>query len=601
MAIDYNQIRANADIVKVISSYIPLKRSGKNYVGVCPFHDDTSPSMFVSPDKQIYKCFACGAAGNVFTFVQNYENIDFHDAVRKVCELSGQHIEELANLKRDRNVDPEKEVLYKIFEDLTKYYIYALHSSEGNEALEYLKKRGIDETIIDEFQIGFSPSNPKVSIRYLQNKGYKNDDIIKAGIGAFRNGEVYDMYSGRITFPLCDNYGRVIGYSARKINNDPNDAKYRNTNETPLFHKSNVLYHYHKADKTARKDGYVYVLEGFMDVIALYRIGIKSAVAIMGTALTQEHVRLLKKLNCEIRLSLDGDLAGQMATYKNLQLFGELYKKVKVVKKNLDSKDADEILSVQGSEALYNSLQNFISPLDFVIKYLQGNYNLNNYDDKQNFVTTIESVFSAFNLDELSFDYYSKQISNLTGFSVNVVQDILKKKKTINKQQQPATKKRQEVAINNYKIKLNRYEKIEKIYLQYMLKDNKYIEIFNEDIGFMQNQAYRRILAIINDYYRKDGKVMEADLYSNQEINKEKDPYTYEYFRDLMDNDEQGFDINKLPREDFKRILTEQKVIEQNEKNVINKIRTTNASNEEQIQLLLKQIELKKQKQKCKK
>lgn len=598
MAVDYNQIRLNADIVKVISSYIPLKRSGKNFVGVCPFHDDTSPSMFVSPDKQIYKCFACGASGNVFTFVQNYENIEFKQAVKKVCDLTGQKVEGLSNEVFKKFVDPEKEVLYKIFEDLTKYYMYLLHSTEGKDALDYLRKRGIDDSIIEEFQIGYSPADSRASIKYLQNKGYKNDDIIKAGIGAFRNGEVFDMYSNRVTFPLCDSYGRVIGYSARKIINDPNEAKYRNTNETPLFHKSDVLYHYHKADKTARKDGFVYVLEGFMDVIALYRIGIKSAVAIMGTALTQEHIKLLKKLNCEIRMSLDGDLPGQMATYKNLQLFKDLHKKVKVVNKNVDSKDADEILSTQGGEALYNSLQDLSSPLDFTIKYLQGNFNLNNYDDKQGFINTIKDVFLAFNLDDLSFDYYSKQISNLTGFSINLVQDILRNKSS--NKNPTFTRKRQEVAINNYEIKLNKYEKIEKIYLQYMLKDNKYINVFNEDIGFMQNQAYRRILAIINDYYRRDGRVYEADLYSSQELNREKDPYTYQYFKDLVDNDELGFDINKLPREDFKRILTEQKVIEQDEKNVIKQIRMTNES-DQQVDLLLKQIELKKKKQQCKK
>ena len=597
VAVDFNQIRANADIVKVISSYIPLKRSGKNFVGVCPFHDDTSPSMFVSPDKQIYKCFSCGASGNVFTFVQNYENIEFKQAVKKVADLTGQKVEGLASEVFNKYVDPEKEVLYKIFEDLTKYYMYLLKSTDGKEALDYLRNRGIDDTIIEEFQIGFSPVDSRASIKFLQNKGYKNDDIIKAGIGAFKNGEVYDMYSGRITFPLCDSYGRVIAYSARKISKDPNEAKYRNTNETILFHKSDVLYHYHKADKTARKDGFVYVLEGFMDVIALYRIGIKSAVAIMGTALTQEHIKLLKKLNCEIRMSLDGDLPGQMATYKNLQLFGDLYSKVKVVNKNLDSKDADEILSRQGSEALYNSLQDLSSPLDFIIKYLQGNFNLNNYDDKQNFVKTIKDVFNSFKLDELSFDYYSKQISNLTGFSLNLVQDILRRKANV--VNQPITRKRQENAIKNYEIKLNKYEKIEKIYLQYMLKDNKYINVFNEDIGFMQNQAYRRILAIINDYYRRDGKVMEADLYSSQELNQQKDPLTYSYFKDLLDNDEQGFDINKLPREDFKRILTEQKVIEQNEKTIINQIKMTNES-EQQMDLLLKQIELKKKKQQCK-
>ena len=178
MAVDFNQIRANADIVKVISSYIPLKRSGKNFVGVCPFHDDTSPSMFVSPDKQIYKCFACGASGNVFTFVQNYENIEFKQAVKKVADLTGQKVEGLASEVFNKYVDPEKEVLYKIFEDLTKYYMYLLKSTDGKEALDYLRNRGIDDTIIEEFQIGFSPVDSRTSIKFLQNKGYKNDDII---------------------------------------------------------------------------------------------------------------------------------------------------------------------------------------------------------------------------------------------------------------------------------------------------------------------------------------------------------------------------------------------------------------------------------------
>ena len=177
MAVDFNQIRANADIVKVISSYIPLKRSGKNFVGVCPFHDDTSPSMFVSPDKQIYKCFACGASGNVFTFVQNYENIEFKQAVKKVADLTGQKVEGLASEVFNKYVDPEKEVLYKIFEDLTKYYMYLLKSTDGKEALDYLRNRGIDDTIIEEFQIGFSPVDSRASIKFLQNKGYKKECV----------------------------------------------------------------------------------------------------------------------------------------------------------------------------------------------------------------------------------------------------------------------------------------------------------------------------------------------------------------------------------------------------------------------------------------
>ena len=350
--IDVNKIRSNADIVRVVSSYLPLQQKGRNYVAVCPFHNDSNPSLTVSQEKQIYKCFSCNASGNVFTFVQEYEKIGFLEAVRKVCELTNQRVEGFEKVIKKNEVPKEKQVLYNLLNDLGNFYSYNLKNSSNKEAYEYIKNRGLEDKYLDEYRVGYAPYESEKTIKFLKAKGYSNDDILNSGVGIEANGTIYDRYNGRLVFPLFDTYNRIIGFSARKLPSSKDEAKYVNTTETPLFHKSNVLYNYYQAEKISRKIGFCYVLEGFMDVLALVRSGIPNAIAIMGTALTNEHIEMLKKLNCEIRLCFDNDRAGQEATLKNLALLKRTQLKVRVVNALNQNKDPDEILKTQGEEEL---------------------------------------------------------------------------------------------------------------------------------------------------------------------------------------------------------------------------------------------------------
>ena len=377
--IDINKIRENADIVSVISSYMSLQPKGRNYVGVCPFHSDSNPSLTVSREKQIYKCFSCNAAGNVFTFVQEYEKIQFMDAVKKVCDLTGQKVEGFEKVIKRSVVPQEKQILFNLLNDLTNFYSYNLKNGIDKEAYEYISKRGLDDKYLDEYRVGYAPSDSEKTIKYLKAKGYSIDDIINAGVGVEARGSLFDRYSGRLVFPLFDTLNRVIGFSARKLPSSKEEAKYVNTGETTLFHKSNVLYNYYQAEKISRKIGYCYVLEGFMDVLALVRSNIPNSVAIMGTALTSEHIELLKKLNCEIRLCFDNDRAGQEATLKNLKLLEKTHLKIKVVNSTIEGKDADEILKESGIKGLNDYLNNLISPCEFIINFYSKFYNLNNH------------------------------------------------------------------------------------------------------------------------------------------------------------------------------------------------------------------------------
>ena len=318
MAIDpdlIEQVKKHADIVKVIQSYQALEGKGKDFVGLCPFHDDKHPSMNVSPSKRIFKCFSCGAGGDATIYVMKRENISFFEAMKKVSEISGYSDPRLEEKQFVKPVDEVKQKRLKCLADLTLYYQYALSSEEGKRGLEYLNnQRHLDESMIKKYQLGYALKDGKTTIAYLQSKGHSLKTIEEVGIASIVNGTYYDKNNGRVIFPLCDKDGNVIGYSARTL--DKSDAKYINTQETVLFHKSNVLYNYHIAKQKAHIDGFVYVLEGFMDVFALARIGIDSAVAIMGTALTEEHIKLLRQLNVEVRLCLDGDVPGQMNAMK---------------------------------------------------------------------------------------------------------------------------------------------------------------------------------------------------------------------------------------------------------------------------------------------
>ena len=420
-------ILKHADIVDVISSYINVIKKGRNYVAVCPFHDDKNPSMMISKEKQIFKCFVCGTGGNAITFIQKYENISFENAVKKLAELIGYKDARL-NIKSTASKQEEANApLYVTCEELTKFYMMTLLAKEGEEGKKYLTERFIDDEVIKQFRIGFCPNNPLISIKYLQAKNCTLKDIETIGVAGHSNGQYVDKNAGRVVFPLTDINGKVVGYSARKINNS-DEAKYVNSPETPLFQKGNIIYNYANAKKTARLDGYCYLLEGFMDVIALYRAGVKSAVALMGTALTMQQVNLLKRLNVEIRLCLDSDNPGQMATLKAIELFDKSNVKYRIVRRSNGPKDADEILDKYGKENLIKWLNILIDKVQFAMNYFSRTNPLNTIDERKRFILDFLPFLKNVN-SELELEEYIVNIAKITNFDRKVITNALEKYK----------------------------------------------------------------------------------------------------------------------------------------------------------------------------
>ena len=286
---EINNIRNSVNIVDVVSSYIPLTKRGKNHFGVCPFHDDRDPSLSVSYEKQIYTCFSCGATGNVFTFIMDYEHLSFYESLKKVADIGGVAFD-FGYSKPKVNKHRE---LYEIYEVAQLFYQNNINTEQGLVAKEYLFKRDFNEDVIKEFGIGLSLRDNEMLTKLLLKKKFLVEDLIKSGLVVNNNYGHNDIYYNRIMFPLTDITGKIIGYSGRIYNNE-DTAKYINTKETPIFKKGELLYNYHRAKEESRIKKQVIIVEGFMDVIRCYTKDIKNVVATMGTAITKNQAMLIK-------------------------------------------------------------------------------------------------------------------------------------------------------------------------------------------------------------------------------------------------------------------------------------------------------------------
>lgn len=513
-------ILKHADIVDVISSYINVIKKGRNYVAVCPFHDDKNPSMMISKEKQIFKCFVCGTGGNAITFIQKYENISFENAVKKLAELIGYKDARL-NIKSTASKQEEANApLYVTCEELTKFYMMTLLAKEGEEGKKYLTERFIDDEVIKQFRIGFCPNNPLISIKYLQAKNCTLKDIETIGVAGHSNGQYVDKNAGRVVFPLTDINGKVVGYSARKINNS-DEAKYVNSPETPLFQKGNIIYNYANAKKTARLDGYCYLLEGFMDVIALYRAGVKSAVALMGTALTMQQVNLLKRLNVEIRLCLDSDNPGQMATLKAIELFDKSNVKYRIVRRSNGPKDADEILDKYGKENLIKWLNILIDKVQFAMNYFSRTNPLNTIDERKRFILDFLPFLKNVN-SELELEEYIVNIAKITNFDRKVITNALEKYKKNNTRKENVNIT---LDIHPERKALKRLQLTERMFVYQMLYSKKALEFYKDKDVPLSNEIFSKIASYIMEYYRNHENMTINDLINSvaQSGDKETD------------------------------------------------------------------------------
>ena len=367
-----SEIKNSVNIVDVIGEVVQLTKAGRNFLGLCPFHGEKTPSFNVVEDKQFYHCFGCGRSGDVFKFIEDYRGVSFMEAVQIVGEQAGIPVQSLPPSQSRPQQADGKQPFYEIHQEATKFYHAILMTTKmGEEARQYLYDRGLDDEVLRHFQIGLAPAEGNYLYQSVSGKFSEN---ILADSGLFHisdMGTMYDAFQDRIMFPLSDDTGRVIAFSGRLWREPAEGAKpqgkYKNSRSTLLFNKSYELYHLDKAKQVAKKKHELYLMEGFMDVIAAYRAGIENAVASMGTALTQEHVAHLSKFTKKVILAYDGDKAGRLATAKALEVLEK--QEVEVVQIP-DQMDPDEYLNKNSPQALADLLEKTrLSRVEFLMDY----------------------------------------------------------------------------------------------------------------------------------------------------------------------------------------------------------------------------------------
>ncbi|MEG1313057.1 MAG: DNA primase [Bacilli bacterium] len=487
-----DQIRRSVDIVEVISDYLPLVSKGKNYFGVCPFHDDTNPSMSVSRDKQIYKCFSCGASGNVYNFLMDYEHISFKEALAILSDKTGIKLEGI-KIKSDNKYDD----LYKLYDLTNKFYQNNLSSNLGKKALSYLESRKITLDLIKEFEIGLSLGDNGLT-KLLTSKKTSIEQL--ETIGLSNNG--YDTFNSRITFPLKDISNHIVGFSGR-IYDDSSQNKYLNTKETIIFKKGLMLYNYSNSKEYIRTTKNVIVMEGFMDVIRAFSVDIKNTIALMGTAMTKEQASLIKRLANNVILCFDGDNAGMHATSVNADILDKLGCNVKIVEL-FDSYDPDTFIIEKGQEAFASLIKNAINYQDYKIKVLKQGKNLTSIEEKTEYINLVLNEICKVT-DNIKIELLLKSLAKEVEVGYNTLekrmQELRGKTNLDNKiifKNNPKKRTKEVQAMNT---------------IIYNMFDNDLIIRYYDKKGIIFNQPNAKYLAMeILSYYKKNKSIYLADF-----------------------------------------------------------------------------------------
>lgn len=400
------EVRLKNDIVDVISGYVKLQKKGSSYFGLCPFHNEKSPSFSVSRSKQMYYCFGCGAGGNVFTFIMEYENYSFTEALKFLADRAGVNLPEMEYSKEAKEKADLKTVLLEINKLAAQYFYAQLKSERGKQAYTYLKNRQLDDATITAFGLGYSNKYSNDLYQYLKKKGYSDEVLFKAGlISIDEKQNVYDKFWNRVMFPIMDANNRVIGFGGRVMGDAK--PKYLNSPETPVFDKSRNLYGLHRA-RTSRKP-YFILCEGYMDVIALHQAGFTNAVASLGTALTPGHAALIKRYVNEVYLTYDSDEAGTKAALRAVPILKDVGITARVLRMD-PYKDPDEFIKNLGPEAFEERIAKARNGFMFSLEILEKNYDMTSPEGKTDFMKEAAKKLAEFE-EEIERNNYIEAVA----------------------------------------------------------------------------------------------------------------------------------------------------------------------------------------------
>ena len=549
-----DELKNRCDIVDVISRYVPLKKNGREFSGCCPFHHEKTPSFFVYPDTQSYHCFGCKESGDVIKFVSKYENLGFIDSVERLANIANMPLPELKDVDQNEITRKKKErdLILSALKEAGLYYYKNLYSNHPQAKLAnaYIQKRGIPPEFVRKFGLGCS-LDFESSIRYLNSKGYSNEILKKAGLLSETSGRIFDSFGKRLTFPIINKEGEVIGFSARLLE-DKDLAKYKNTSASPVFNKSEVVFAINLLKKErdiARKEnrdfnGFenIIIVEGQIDVITMHRFGFTNTVACLGTAITPMHTRKLKQFTENIILLLDGDGAGRKATLRSIDVLRAGALNVKVASLP-NGQDPDEFLKANGSDAMREILNSAIDGIEYKIKVLLENYDLNDLTQKAKFIHEALIVIKA--LDEQSEqDVYLQLVHKYTSTPIDVLRiDLASLPDTEvpfweREEQQTATDA--QTAETKPEVKKDAYAVADLFIIASLLYNKDYTQKFDEQIKDLQfgdaglNDAFNYIQNTISNGARPS----ISGLFSYMEVDNStpllKEAVNYEFLPDAF-------------------------------------------------------------------
>ncbi len=570
------EIKNSNDIVDVISQYVILKRSGRNFFGLCPFHKEKSPSFSVSPDKQIFHCFGCGVGGNVIHFVSKIENIDFRETIELLANRANITLPTLDNSYQDNKRAILKSKVYEINEIAAKFYHENLYRPTSKEAQNYIKKRKLDNRTLKSFLIGYSGTFDEL-YRVLKSKGYTEEEILASSlVNKTDNGRFVDRFRRRLMIPIQDTTGRFIAFGGRVL--DDSKPKYINSPENIVYSKGRNLFGLNIAKKGDTKK--IIIVEGYMDAISLYQRGITNVVASLGTALTEQQGRLLRKNSEQVIIGYDADGAGQAATLRGLEILQNMGCDIRVLQ-IYGAKDPDEFIIKYGPERFQKCVDNAISLVEFKVKILKQNLNIENINDKIKFLNEIAKILAKVD-NNMEKEIYIDKISEEYGISKEAIYGEVNKL-IYNKSSEKKVLERP--PIKNY-IQNKQTEKLDEsvikrekmvIYILVNYPKESYSSIKDKiTVDDIKSEINKKIILKIYEQYAKGSINNIIDLFDEEEI--------VNYLSGIMTDDFGISDINKCI-EDLLNTYNKEKLI--NTRNdIIKKLENTNNMSAEEIKQL---------------
>ena len=514
------KVRFSNDIIDVVSEYTNLKKSGKSYKGLCPFHDEKTPSFNVSPEQQLYYCFGCGVGGNIFNFIMEIEGLTFTEAVEFLAERANIELPKKDNSQAQQRKVSQRKKLLKIHKLATQFYNYLLLESElGQEAYDYLLNRGFDEETIEKFQLGFAPNRWQGLYNFLSDKGYSDEILVKSGLILPRKNSdgYYDRFRNRVMFTIFDHRHQAIGFGGRVLSSEE-QPKYLNSPETPLFDKSKNLYGLNWAKKTMRKTDEVIITEGYTDVITASQFGVENVVASLGTSLTSQQAKILNRYVERVYIAYDADVAGTKATERGLDILKSEGLDVKVISLGHDQ-DPDEYIKEEGKESFLQVKNNATSLIQFKINQALGNKDLSNVDERVSAVQELLPILYNIN-DQVEKDEYLKQVAEKLQIRLEILRTELNK---FEKSQHQDRKSSQRNNSNDLKKniefndpKKSGYQNAVNGLLKLILDHSRLIKKVQEELNksdFVE-EDHQQVFTTICDLYQEVGQVEINELFN---------------------------------------------------------------------------------------